>query len=314
MGGRSPKWHSVWRGGRAVAGGADGLIEYVQALEELGVDSFWAIDHPMTFGADCWTMLAALATTTTQRIRLGSLVSCVYYRHPALLARMAADVDRLSHGRLVLGLGMGDSAVEFDRMGIPLRPVRERQQGVEETIRIVHGLWGRERFSLAGEQFEIREATVVPGPVQEPHVPVVIAGGGVRVTLRQVAEFADACNFGKNPNTGGVSTLGDVHRRFEALQRHCATVGRPYESVLRTHSTLLLVLAETEAGLQPKLEAIPPALLAPTSLIGTPAKAVAYYRALIDAGMQYFIAFVYGNDLETPRLLMEQVAPEFHTP
>jgi alkanesulfonate monooxygenase SsuD/methylene tetrahydromethanopterin reductase-like flavin-dependent oxidoreductase (luciferase family) len=118
---------------------AYGLIEYVQALEELGVDSFWAIDHPMLFGADCWTMLAALATTT-RRIRLGSLVSCVYYRHPALLARMAADVDRLSHGRLVLGLGMGDSAIEFERMGISLQPVRQRQRGLEETIRIVRGL------------------------------------------------------------------------------------------------------------------------------------------------------------------------------
>jgi alkanesulfonate monooxygenase SsuD/methylene tetrahydromethanopterin reductase-like flavin-dependent oxidoreductase (luciferase family) len=132
---------------------------------------------------------------------------------------MAADVDRLSHGRLVLGLGMGDSAIEFERMGISFQPVRQRQRGLEETIRIVRGLWGREPFSFAGAQFEIREATVSPGPVQEPHVPVVIAGGGERVTLRQVAEFAGACNFGENANTGGVNTLDDVHRRFHALQR-----------------------------------------------------------------------------------------------
>jgi alkanesulfonate monooxygenase SsuD/methylene tetrahydromethanopterin reductase-like flavin-dependent oxidoreductase (luciferase family) len=288
------------------------LIEYVRAIEDFGVDSFWAIDHPILFGADCWSMLAALASTT-QRIRLGSLVSCVYYRHPALLARMAADVDRLSHGRLVLGLGIGDSAVEFQRMGIPLLPVPQRQQGLEETIRIVNGLWGRQPFSFAGEQFTVSEASVAPGPVQQPYVPILIAGGGERVTLRQVAEHADASSFGEHATTGGVGTLDDVRRRFDALQRHCAAVGRPYESILRTHSTLLLLLAETETELQSKLKAIPPARLAmwrSSSLVGTPGEAVAYYRALIDAGMQYFIAFVYGNDIETPRLLMEQVAPQ----
>jgi alkanesulfonate monooxygenase SsuD/methylene tetrahydromethanopterin reductase-like flavin-dependent oxidoreductase (luciferase family) len=112
---------------------AHGLLDYVQALEDLGLDSFWAIDHPVIFGADCWTVLAALATAT-RRIRLGSLVSCVYYRPPALLARMAADVDRLSRGRLVLGLGMGDSPVEFQRLGLPLPPVPQRQQALEETL------------------------------------------------------------------------------------------------------------------------------------------------------------------------------------
>ena len=288
------------------------LVEYVQALEDLGFDSFWAIDHPVSFGADCWTMLAALAATT-QRIRLGSLVSCVYYRPPALLARMAADVDRLSHGRLVLGLGMGDAAGEFQRLAVPFLPVRQRQQGLEETLHIVKGLWGSGSFSFAGQQFTVSETTVEPGPVQQPHVPLLIAGGGERVTLRQVAEHADACNFGEHPNTGGVGSVDDVRRRFEALRRHCGTVGRPYESILRTHSTLLLLLAETEADVQAKIDAIPPARLATwraSSLIGTPAEAVAYYRALIDVGMQYFIAFIYGNDLETARLLIEKVAPE----
>lgn len=294
---------------------ARALIEYVQALEDLGLDSFWAIDHPVVFGADCWTMLAALAATT-RRIRLGSLVSCVYYRQPALLARMAADVDRLSHGRLVLGLGIGDAAVEFKRLGIPLLPVQQRQEGLEETIHIVKGLWGSEPFSFAGQQFTVSEATVVPGPVQQPHVPLLIAGGGERVTLGQVAAHADACNFGEHTNTGGVGSLEDVRRRFEALQRHCVSRGRPYESILRSHSTLLLVLAETEAQLEAKLEAIPSARMATwraSSLIGTPREAVAYYRALADAGMQYFVAFVYGADLETPRLLTEQVIPALRT-
>jgi alkanesulfonate monooxygenase SsuD/methylene tetrahydromethanopterin reductase-like flavin-dependent oxidoreductase (luciferase family) len=120
-------------------------------------------------------MLAALAATT-QRIRLGSLVSCVYYRPPALLARMAADVDRLSQGRLVLGLGMGDAAREFQRLTIPFLPVRQRQQGLEETLHIVKGLWGPSPFSFAGQQFTVSETIVDPGPAQQPHVPLLIAG------------------------------------------------------------------------------------------------------------------------------------------
>src|SRR5919202_2197295 len=136
---------------------AEGLIDYVQALEELGFDAYWGIDHPVLFGADCWTMLAALATGT-RRIRLGSLVSCVYYRPPALLARMAADVDRLSDGRLVLGLGMGDAAGEFQRLAVPFLPVRQRQRGLEETVHIVKGLWGPTPFSFTGRQFEVSQA------------------------------------------------------------------------------------------------------------------------------------------------------------
>src|SRR5687768_889918 len=127
-----------------IAGGAPAArskyLEFVQFVEELGFDSYWSPDHP-TWRADCWTELAGLAVTTT-KIRLGSLVSCIYYRHPALLARMAADVDSMSNGRLVLGIGIGDAADEFAVLGLPFPAVRERQQALEETIHIVQGLWG----------------------------------------------------------------------------------------------------------------------------------------------------------------------------
>src|SRR3954469_10580228 len=114
------------------------IRDFAQTVEGLGFDSFWSFDHPM-LGRDCWTILSALATATTS-IRLGTLVACVPYREPSLLARMAADVDRLSDGRLVLGVGIGDMPFEFEQMGIRWGSTRERQQGLEEALQILHGL------------------------------------------------------------------------------------------------------------------------------------------------------------------------------
>jgi alkanesulfonate monooxygenase SsuD/methylene tetrahydromethanopterin reductase-like flavin-dependent oxidoreductase (luciferase family) len=174
-----------WRAG-------EDLIRLGQRAEELGFDSYWVQDHPMG-GPDCWTSLAALAVTT-RRIRLGSIVSCVYYRSPALLARQAADVDRLSGGRLVLGVGFGDSEAEFRHMNLAVPPVPERQAALAETVQIVRGLWSGRPFTFNGAHFGVHDAVLPAGPVQQPYVPLLIAGGGERVTLRQVAEYADMSN------------------------------------------------------------------------------------------------------------------------
>ncbi len=288
--------------------------DFVQLVEELGFDSFWAIDHPMApvSGADCWTTLAVLAAST-RKIRLGPLVSCVYYRSPALLARMAADVDRLSEGRLVLGLGIGDNQPEFARLGIPLPPPSERQQVLDETIQIVRGLWGTEPFTFEGRHFQVAEAYVRPGPIQQPYVPLLIAGGGERGTLRQVAQYADASNFGAHRNIGGAFTTDDVVRKLDVLRARCEEQGRPYESVLRTHTTLPLFLAETDAALQAKLASVPQLTrerFAPSTVAGTPRDVIPYFRTLITAGLRYFITFIYPKDVETVRLLAERVVPE----
>jgi len=288
--------------------------DFVQFVEELGFDSFWAIDHPMApvSGADCWATLAVLAAST-RKLRLGSLVSCVYYRSPALLARMAADVDRLSQGRLVLDLGIGDNEAEFARLGMALPPIRERQQALKETIEIVRGLWGAEPFTYSGEKFQVADASIRPGPVQEPYVPLLIAGGGERVTLRQVARYADASNFGAHRNIGSAFNEDDVARKLGVLRAHCEEYGRSNESVLRTHTTMPLFLAETDAALHAKLANIPDAIrerFAPSTVAGTPREVIPYFRSLADLGMQYFIAFIYPKDVETVRLLAEYVVPE----
>ena len=286
------------------------LVEFVAAIEELGFDSYWRADHPLP-SADCWTTLAGLAALT-RRIRLGTAVTCTAYRNPALLARMASDVDRMSQGRLVLGLGMGDFQWEFAQMGIPWASVRERQEQLEEAIGIVDALWGYASSLPPSKHFAVDAPALDPGPVQRPRVPLLIAGGGERVTLRQVAEYADASNFGEHAWAGGVEGAPAMERRLDALRGHCETFGRPYESVLRTHFTFPLVIAESSGAAAEKIERYIPARLVEataTSIVaGTPTEAITFYARLISLGFQYFIAAVY--DLDTARLLAERVIPE----
>jgi alkanesulfonate monooxygenase SsuD/methylene tetrahydromethanopterin reductase-like flavin-dependent oxidoreductase (luciferase family) len=286
-------------------------LDMVQLAEELGFDSYWMYDHPM-LGADCWTVLSAVAATTS-RLRLGSLTSCIYYRPPALLARIAADVDRVSAGRLVLGLGIGDAPDEFAQQGIPFRPVRERQQALEDAIRVVLGLWREQPFTYQGPHFQVQGGTGAPVPVQRPHVPLLIAGGGERVTLRQVAQFADVSNFGAHAWAGSAFTPDDVRRKYGALCRHCEALGRPYESILRTYLDFPIILAETPDAVQAKVAAMPQeaqTFYQSSLLATTPGTAVIHYRALAASGVQYFIAATWEHDAETLRLLAQRVMPE----
>jgi alkanesulfonate monooxygenase SsuD/methylene tetrahydromethanopterin reductase-like flavin-dependent oxidoreductase (luciferase family) len=284
-------------------------LHLARTAETLGFDSFWVPDHP-TGGCDCWTTLAALAAATA-RIRLGSFTSCVFYRSPALLARVAADVDRISGGRLVLGLGIGYDAEEFANLNVPLLSVRERQQALEETVHIMRGLWNGQPFTYQGAHFHVTGATTAPGPFQQPHVPLLIAGGGEKVTLRQVAQFADVANFGPHPDVGGAFTLQDVRRKYEVLRQYCEAAGRPYRGVLRTYIHLP-ILAETKAAAVTKVEVMPAGSRAyfGRALYGSSAaETIAHFQDLVAAGVQYFVLMLWPGELETLRLLGEQVIP-----
>ena len=284
-------------------------VDFVRRAERHGFDACWAYDHPNRI-FDTWTTLAALAMAT-QRIRLISLVSCVQYRSPFLLARQAADVDRISGGRLVLGVGGGDDEPEFRQMGIRFPPVGERLRAMSEAIDVIQGLWSGEPFTYHGEHFDVVEATVSPGPSQEPYVPLLIGGGGERVTLRQVAERADVSNFAPHEWAGSAFSPADVARKYEVLKRHCADVGRPYENILRTHYSPLLTLAPDEAALERKRREtrIPDAELHTVPVFATPDQAVGYYQGLADIGVQYFLILVNGYDQETVDLLTDAVIP-----
>lgn len=199
------------------------LSEFVVALEELGFDSFWSSDHPVP-SAGCWTTLAGLAATT-KRIRLGSLVACIYYQNPVVLARTALDVDAMSGGRLVVGLGIGDIEREFVQMGIPWRSTPERQEVLDEAIGLLRYLWGEDPAPPAPKHFAVSASPLQPAPAQLPRIPLLIAGGGEKVTLRQVAQHADASNFGEHVYTGGVQGEEAIGRRIAVLDRYSQTFG-----------------------------------------------------------------------------------------
>ncbi len=301
------------RAGVSIMGLEGGWKQYLDQIllaEKLGFDSYWIPDHP-TFTPDFGTNLAALAVTTST-IRLGTLVNCVFYRNPVVLARIAADIDRLSGGRFILGLGIGDIETEFSQMGIPFLSTKERFRALEETIAVVRGLWSMEPFTYKGKYAQVEQCVLPMGPVQQPYVPLLIAGGGERVTLRQVAQYADACNFGPHIWTGSVSSTEDVVRKCNVLRTHCETFKRPVDSVLRTHLTIPLVLGETRAAVDAKLAAIPPMvreMFRSGEIALTPPEAIEYYNALVQAGMQYFIIALQPDDVETMQLFGEQVLP-----
>jgi alkanesulfonate monooxygenase SsuD/methylene tetrahydromethanopterin reductase-like flavin-dependent oxidoreductase (luciferase family) len=286
------------------------MRDLAQMAEGLGFDSFWRVDHPMV-GHDGWTTLAALATVT-RTIRLGTHVSCVAYRPPVLLARMAADIDAISNGRLVLGLGSGDMPREFQQMGLAYPPIQERQAALEEAIRIIRPLLRGETVTFAGTHHRADGAVLRPPPVQQPYIPLLIGGGGERTTLRYVAESADMSSMAAASWAGGAYTPADAGHKFQVLQRRCEEAGRPYGSILRATLFGPLILAESPAGVQAKLDRYPKALLAfleQTVLATTPGEAIKRMQALVDVGFQYFLCGIAGNDGETLTLLAQQVIP-----
>jgi alkanesulfonate monooxygenase SsuD/methylene tetrahydromethanopterin reductase-like flavin-dependent oxidoreductase (luciferase family) len=284
--------------------------------EELGFDAFFTGDHP-SWQSEVWLHMAALAGST-ERIGLGPMVTSVLYRPPVLTARLAADLDHLSNGRLVLGVGIGwDAATlgwgtnEFERMGLPYPTTRERQEALVEAIAIIRGVWGPEPFSFQGRHLTAKDVQVVPPPLQGVP-PIVIAGAGNR-TLRQVAELADACNIGPVV-TGDVDTVEQARAKLDVLRGYCDEVGRPYESILRSHFTIWLILAKDEASVRRKVDRYFPDGLDSTwqrcVVAGTPDQAVSYFQSYAEAGMQYFITQVLdARDEETFRLLAREVVP-----
>jgi alkanesulfonate monooxygenase SsuD/methylene tetrahydromethanopterin reductase-like flavin-dependent oxidoreductase (luciferase family) len=277
-------------------------VAWVQTAEEVGFDSFWGVDHPFRHGYDCWTALAGLAGVT-KSIRLGSLVTSVPYRSPSLLARIVADVDRQSGGRVVLGLGIGDDEEEFRQLGLPYPDLRTRQAMLGESLQILRGLWGETPFAFQGQQFQIADALVRPGPLQQPRIPLLIAGGGERITLRQVAQYADASNFGAGTVVGNAWTTDDVRRKYATLLQHCEKIGRPADSVLRTYYSLVLSLVERGES---QVRRGSTAIGTYDIFEGTSAALVDHYRVLVDAGVQYFIVYL-GTDVATLRLFGDEV-------
>jgi alkanesulfonate monooxygenase SsuD/methylene tetrahydromethanopterin reductase-like flavin-dependent oxidoreductase (luciferase family) len=271
------------------------LIHAGELADRYGYDDFFLGDHT-AWAPDVWLHLGVIARST-ERVRLGQMVAAVPYRTPLLTARLASDLDHLSNGRSILGLGIGWNAAdyglgtnEFDRMGLPYPATRDRQEALEEAVAIVRGVWGTEPFDFTGAYYRVREANV-QAPLQRPGPPLVIAGGGPR-TLGQVARLADACNLGPGP-AGGTDTADDVRRKLGHLRAACEAGNRPYEDVLRTHFSHWLILAPTDAAVQAKVRHYFPngldAFWGAYLVAGTPDAVAAHYQGFVDAGIAYFV-------------------------
>lgn len=177
-------------------------------------------DGPMHEG---WTSLTAIAAATS-RVRVGTLVLGATYRHPAVVANMAATLDHVSRGRLVLGLGAGWQANEHAAYGIDLPPVGRLLDRFEEHTRAVHSLLRHPRTTLTGEHFTLTDAPCRPAPVQDP-LPILVGGGGEKRTMRVAAAYADAWHTWAGPE--------DFHRKNTVLDAHCADLGRDPAEIRR---------------------------------------------------------------------------------
>ncbi|HZP30714.1 MAG TPA: TIGR03560 family F420-dependent LLM class oxidoreductase [Acidimicrobiia bacterium] len=205
--------------------------------EDLGFDGAWGFDHfqPM-YGegpGECfegYATLAALAALT-ERVRLGLLVTGITYRHPSVLAAQAITIDHVSAGRLELAVGSAWFDKEHRELGIPFPPTRDRVDMLDEAVELMIGLMTTDGYSFSGRHFELRDATLLPRPVQQPHVPIWIGGTGERRTLPLVARFGDAWH-----GFGGVAQLLPKSRRIDELAE---AAGRDPASILRTASISL---------------------------------------------------------------------------
>ncbi|MDQ6713110.1 MAG: LLM class F420-dependent oxidoreductase [Candidatus Dormibacteraeota bacterium] len=202
-------------------------------VESLGLDSLWRSDHFFSLSGDlqrpaleCWTSLTALAQRT-QRIRFGPLVSPMTFRHPALLARMAAAVDLLSSGRLVLGVGAGWNVAEHGAFGIGLPPLKERFDRLEEGIAVIKALWTGGPVDLDGRYYQLQGAAAYPRPLQRPAPPLLIGGDGEVRLLRIVARDADEWN--------SHAASPELYKgKVAKLEEHCRAVGRDPATIRRS--------------------------------------------------------------------------------
>jgi F420-dependent oxidoreductase-like protein len=245
------------------------LVEIAKLADDVGYETLYVPDHLITIPPshetlfEAWSVITGLARETS-RVRLGQLVTANSYRNPALAAKIASTVDVISHGRLVFGIGAGWWEPDYVQYGYEFGTVGERLRKLDEAVQIILGLWTEKETTFEGKYYRVRGAVNEPKGVRKPHIPLMIAGGGEKMTLRLVARHGDACNIMDSPEVAA--------HKFAVLEKHCEDVGRDYETINRT-VTALAVIADTDEKAR---ERIPPNLgfaypgeVASYGLIGT---------------------------------------------
>ena len=269
------------------------LKNLVSKAENSGFDSFWVMDHfhqiqfvgkpedPMLEG---WTVLSMLAGITT-KIKLGTLVTGIIYRYPSVLAKIASTLDVLSKGRLFMGLGAAWNEQESLAYGINFPSNQERLLRLEETIQIIRKMWTEEPCaSFNGKYFQIINAYCNPKPIQKPSPPILVGGSGERKTLKIVAKYADACNlFGSTES---------IKKKLDILKEHCKSVGRDFDSILKTKLGTIVLDDNREAAkdrIEENFRGVPEEQIKEFVIYGTPEDILKQIEALQQVGIQYLI-------------------------
>ena len=281
------------------------LKNLVTSAEEKGFDSFWVMDHfhqlqmigapgePMLEG---WTTISALAGVTT-KIKLGTLVTGVIYRHPSILAKMGATLDVISKGRLFMGIGAGWNEEESLAYGIAssFPSNRERLDRLEEAIQIIRKMWTDEpTATFIGKYYQIKNAYCNPKPIQRPSPPILVGGAGEKRTLEIVAKHADACNLFGSPET--------VKTKLNVLKEHCKKVGRDYDSILKTKLGSVLIDNNEEAAKERVIrifKGMSEQQISEYVIYGTADSVEKQIEMLEEIGIQYFIVNLeFSRELE----------------
>jgi F420-dependent oxidoreductase-like protein len=265
------------------------ILDLTRHCEATGWDGAYLADHFMPHGDftpdvdmsapldgdtfECWSVLAALAALVP-RLRFGTLVSSITYRHPAVLANIAAAVDNISDGRLVLGIGAGWQENEHAAYGIELEAVSKRLDRFEEACVVIRSLLSERRTTFSGEYYRITDAPNQPPPVQ-PRLPLLIGGGGEKRTMRIAAQYADEWNCWTTPEV--------LAGKVGVLHKHCDALGRdPAE--LRVSTQALLFMSTDPAWLADRRTVAPG-----RSIVGTPAEVTDIVGRYRDAGADELI-------------------------
>jgi F420-dependent oxidoreductase-like protein len=292
------------------------------ACEEHGFEALFRSDHyysvvgaPDRGSTDAWTLLAALAART-ERVRLGTLVSPVTFRHPTVLAKAATTVDEISGGRAELGLGAGWWTEEHQTHGFPFPPVSERMEILAEQLEIVHGLFKEPVFSFEGRHYTLRDCPFAPKPVQEPHLPVIVGGKGGAGIAQLAARWADEYNtFFVRPD--------EARERFARVRAAVDAEGRDQDAFVTSLMTQVVVGAdrpelirrvERLMDIDPEDASSPDEYLASLEaqggVVGTPGQAVERFGAFEEAGVQrIMLQDLLVDDLEMVALLGSEVFP-----
>ncbi|MDX6316788.1 MAG: hypothetical protein QOD35_188 [Nocardioidaceae bacterium] len=279
------------------------MLEIAQLAEQSTYESIWVYDHFHTVPVptdevtyEAWSLMAAFAAAT-ERVRLGQMCTCMSYRNPAYLAKVAATIDVISGGRVEMGIGGGWYEHEWRAYGYGFPSAGERLGRLDEGVQIMRQLWSTGTATLDGRYYQVDGAISRPLPLQEGGVPLWIAGGGERKTLRTAAEYAQYTNFANTPE--------EFTRKSEILAGHCRDVGTDFDAIVRS-ANFNVIVGETAADAQERLQRIlarfRPFLdttelgdlerqLGNEPLVGTPEQIVEKLNEMQRLGMTYAITY-----------------------